>query len=431
MGIFGDKTPKIIVATKQKISSKNISNKEQIENEKEIIPEIKEKDGELYINGYSSSSSEEKSEKNSDFEENENNISKENAEDSNFLKLEKQFSLNFNSEKKGFKIYDLCELSGKRIAVLDKRRLEVRIFSLKTGHIINKINKEGIEKIIELKNKDLVLNSDREIYFYKLLPNKNYELYQTINEFNQGTNIMKKRFYNSKDAKEYYNLNSIYELMNGDLVSCNSYGIKIYKKEKNGKYKLSFMKQFGEEVMNVIEIKSNILIIFHQFCNHISLTKIDYIFKIYKFEIETQKLTILKEDSMDDRDFGYGVPYISYLHYNNKYLFIRYGLSLDVYDITKDMELVNKNQYNFSGIGRSSYKFKFPIHEFKFNYNDEVFVAEDDELNIKLFQYEKDFYKSNEIFPFINDEIKGIIKLKNNDFIIYKKKEIILLKNLK
>ena len=49
------------------------------------------------------------------------------------------------------------------------------------------------------------------------------------------------------------------------------------------------------------------------------------------------------------------------------------------------MELVNKNQYNFSGIRRSSYKFKFPIHEFKFNYNDEVFVAEDDELNIKLF----------------------------------------------
>ena len=134
---------------------------------------------------------------------------------------------------------------------------------------------------------------------------------------------------------------------------------------------------------------------------------------------------------MDDRDYGYGVPYISYLLYNNKYLFVRYGLSLDAYDITKDMELVNKNQYNFSLIGRSSCKFKFPIHEFKFNYNDEVFVAEDDGLKIKLFQYEKDFYKSNEIFPFINDEIKGIIKLKNNDFIIYKKKEIILLKNLK
>ncbi len=43
---------------------------------------------------------------------------------------------------------------------------------------------------------------------------------------------------------------------------------------------------------------------------------------------------------MDDRDYGYGVPYISYLLYNNKYLFVRYGLSLDVYDITKNMELV-------------------------------------------------------------------------------------------
>ena len=175
MGIFWDKTPKIDVATKQNISNKNLSNKEQIENEKEIISEIKEKDGELDINGYSSSLSEEEKEKNSDFEENENNNSKENAEGSNFLKLEKQFTINFNSEKKGFKIYDVCELTGKRIAVLDKRGIEVRIFSLKTGSIITKINKEGLEKIVELKNKDLILNSDKEIYFYKLLPNKNYE----------------------------------------------------------------------------------------------------------------------------------------------------------------------------------------------------------------------------------------------------------------
>ena len=42
---------------------------------------------------------------------------------------------------------------------------------------------------------------------------------------------MKKRFFNSKELKEYYNLNSLYELMNGDLVSCNSYGIKYIKRK--------------------------------------------------------------------------------------------------------------------------------------------------------------------------------------------------------
>ena len=37
-----------------------------------------------------------------------------------------------------------------------------------------------------------------------------------------------------KKEKEYYNLNSVSELMNGDLISCNSYGIKIYKEDKDG-----------------------------------------------------------------------------------------------------------------------------------------------------------------------------------------------------
>ena len=191
------------------------------------------------------------------------------------------------------------------------------------------------------------------------------------------------------------------------------------------------MKKLGEEVMNVIEIKNNILIIFHQYCNITSLTNMYYVFKIFKFKIETQELTKLNQDSFDDNDSGYGVPYISYLLYENKYLFVRYGLSLDVYDINKDMELISKNQYKLSEMGKPPSKFKFLIHKFLFNYNDEVFVAEDDEYNIKLFQYEKKFYKSNDNILYTKGKIKDIIKLNNNDFIIYKKKEIILLKNLK
>ena len=196
----------------------------------------------------------------------------------------------------------------------------MKIYSLKTGNIINKINKENIKKIIELKNKDIVLNSSHEIYIYKLLPNKNYELYQTINEFNQGTNIMKKLVFR-REKFEYYNINSVYEMMNGDLVSCNSYGLKIYKKEENGLYKISIMKELGEEAKNVIEIKNNILIIFFIFFENISYTFHYYDFKIFKFDIENQELTKINESSMNDRHYGSGVPYISYLLYNNKYLF--------------------------------------------------------------------------------------------------------------
>ena len=50
---------------------------------------------------------------------------------------------------------------------------------------------------------------------------------------------------------------------------------------------------------------------------------------------------------MSDRYYGSGVPFISYLLNNNKYLFVRYGLCLDVYDISKDLEFVNKNEFNF------------------------------------------------------------------------------------
>ena len=76
---------------------------------------------------------------------------------------------------------------------------------------------------------------------------------------------------NSEEIKDYYKLNSTYELMNGDLVSCNSYGIKFYKKEKN-EYKLLSMKKLIDEVKYVVEVKKNFLVIFHIFEDCISLT---------------------------------------------------------------------------------------------------------------------------------------------------------------
>ena len=414
-----------IIIIKQNIQSKDSPNpRTLIKEEEELkVPEIKLYNGELDIKNESFSEEEEKEEtkkEEKDFEEIEEKFKQPN--------LEKKFTIRLNFEEKDNQIYSVYELSEKRIAVLDRNLTNVKIYSLKTGNIINKINKENIEKIIELKNKDIVLNSSHEIYIYKLLPNKNYELYQTINEFNQGTNIMKKLVFR-REKFEYYNINSVYEMMNGDLVSCNSYGLKIYKKEENGLYKISIMKELGEEAKNVIEIKNNILIIFHIFCKSVSRTFHYYVFKIFKFDIENHELTKINEDSMNDRHYGSGVPYISYLLNNNKYLFVRYGLCLDIYDITKDMEFVNKGEYNFYGMGRSSCSYKFPIDQFKFNYDGDIFVATGN-LETKLYKYEGQFVESNKIFPFTDHDTDNIIKLKNNDFIVYDENEIILLKNL-
>ena len=300
-----------IIIIKQNIQSKDSPNpRTLIKEEEELkVPEIKLYNGELDIKNESFSKEEEKEEtekEKNDFEKIEEKFNQPN--------LEKKFTIRLNFEEKDNQIYSVYELSERRIAVLDRYLTDVKIYSLKTGNIINKINKENIEKIIELKNKDIVLHSSHEIYIYKLLPNKKYELYQTINELNKGTRFHEEKF-------EYYNINSVYEMMSGDLVSCNSFGLKIYKKEKNGLYKISIMKELGEEAKNVIEIKNNILIIFHIFFENVSCTFHYYDFKIFKFDIENQELTKINESSMNDRHYGSGVPYISYLLYNNKYLF--------------------------------------------------------------------------------------------------------------
>ena len=156
-----------IIIIKQNIQSKDSPNpRTLIKEEEEKVPEIKVYNGELDIKNESFSKEEEKEEtekEKNDFEKIEEKFKQPN--------LEKKFTIRLNFEEKDNQIYSVYELSERRIAVLDRNLTNVKIYSLKTGNIINKINKENIEKIIELKNKDIVLNSSHEIYIYKLLPN--------------------------------------------------------------------------------------------------------------------------------------------------------------------------------------------------------------------------------------------------------------------
>ena len=72
---------------------------------------------------------------------------------------------------------------------------------------------------------------------------------------------------------------------------------------------------------------------------------------------------------------------------------------------------------------------KFPVDEFNFNYEGDIFVAKGNH-ETKLFKYEGGFVKSNKLFPFTKEFSNNIIKLKNNDFIIYDDNKITLLKNV-
>ena len=280
--------------------SGNKSKKNKIIQEKKIAIKVKTKDGELDIKN-KSILEEENMEKNNNFNEiieqsnfkgpqtikiSQNSLEKFKNEFRN-PKLQKEFSINFDDNTD---IYDVQELSNKRI--ISNR---TKIYSLKTGKLINEISHNKCENklkelqnndfvtyssrkiyiyklaknnnyelyqtiqiieenkydklidgIIELKNNDLLIYSSRKIYIYKLAKNNNYELYQTIDEYKQGTYKKKE-----KPQEEWsegidhftksYEINSIYELMNGNLISCNSYGIKIYKKIK--KVNMNYLSQ--------------------------------------------------------------------------------------------------------------------------------------------------------------------------------------------
>ena len=179
------------------------------------------------------------------------------------LKILNKF-LKINIEEK-YLIETIYKLSNKRVSILangiNGHENIIFINSIKTGKFITKIYiNDKIKNLTELKNNDLVMFNEHKIYIYNLINDK-YILNQTINEYEQGTNLkisvtklLGKKTEISKEGT--YKINSIYELKNGNLVSCNVYGIKIYHKE-NGLYKLLYMKETKDEVKNVIELNNN------------------------------------------------------------------------------------------------------------------------------------------------------------------------------
>ena len=160
----------------------------------------------------------------------------------NSLSFELSLKFNFDNEDA---IISVHEISNNRIGILSLKLLS--IYSLKTFSKIDQIDYENKYKkcdiildsdiienfncsnFLELKNFDLVLWTNEFIYLYKLC-NKKYILYQKIFEMSQ----------NEKNDNQYkfFDINSfriIYELSNGNLISCENSGLKIYHRKKTRK----------------------------------------------------------------------------------------------------------------------------------------------------------------------------------------------------
>jgi hypothetical protein len=131
------------------------------------------------------------------------------------------------------------EISNKKIGVL--LNYVLLIYSLNNFKLLQMIEQDFKSKnedniynfefigFIELKNCNLVIWNKQEILIYKSI-GKKYELHQKINEFEQGTKrVVYDDYFHRDDI--YYEISCVYELLNGNLVSGNSYGLKIYEKK--------------------------------------------------------------------------------------------------------------------------------------------------------------------------------------------------------
>ena len=147
---------------------------------------------------------------------------------------------------------------------------------------------------------------------------------------------------------------------------------------------------------------------------------------------------------------------------NNKYLFVQfesYDLNYDVYnciDYEPKREYFVKTGFIFN-LGKGKYlrceldDFPKKDHEVQYvskargrlppsfkiecDFNNDFFIVKkndkkDDESGLKIFKYDNNKFQlyKNLSLPFNFNHIKGIIKLKNNNFIIYSLNEIFLTK---
>lgn len=362
--------------------------------------------------------------------------------------------LNFNDRK----IIKIKELSNNRIGILFVHLLS--IYSSKTFKKINEIkldntlfkNSEKDEKnsdnkneividFIELKNLDLVLWTTKATILFYNLSDTNYSLFQTIKE-----NIQKEekeeeeyfhmeRFYSNN--KDVYNINSIYQLSNGNIVSCNTNGIKIYSK-KNDKYELELSCPMDIEVMNAIEIKINQLILFQYnfisrgHCSRSYHCTLTYSVSLYDIENKKSKnLSEFKENiSLRNNEISF--------FKSDELLFVKFGqFKFDIYDLKQNMKSLNQNNEiikidtinEFIGFFRpvNFVRIKDEMNtNFLCNYSKDLFFAKDVNNNIKLYQFKNKSFEFYQDFPFSKAEIRGMIKLKNNNIIMYSLNEIMI-----
>ena len=317
------------------------------------------------------------------------------------INLEVKYKIQLDKEKD--EIFKVYELSDNRIAVeLDK---SIKIYSLKTYQLITELTHDEINNSIELKNKDIAITDYNKVYFYKLSGNK----YINYQKFEEDEEIFE-----------------IYELKNENLILCPHRCLKIYKRVR-GQYTILSNFELDESVGKILEIKTNILFLFLKSRTGTYATANYQPYILELINLENKQRRHLERGSFyywdDDDTVYYNCDLL--LKYN-KYLFLRYADTFSIYDIESDDIKKFKCIYE---IKRDEMRKYFPLSEVCFSdYDDDSFII----LSSRgIYKYDE---KSNQIIlkQKINNEFEemiDIIKLKNNNFIIHNKNEILFINN--
>jgi hypothetical protein len=344
------------------------------------------------------------------------------------------------------KILKINELSNNRLGILLPDSL--LIYNLNNLKKIDEIqlpftgtcyDDDKIFNFVELKNSDLVLLSSEKILFYKTTE-KSYQLNQTINGKEESEKDKKEGKeedfirYRYDEERKNYEINSLYEMTNGKLVCCTSFGLEIYIKDKD-KYILESKHKTEIDVRRVIEVNPNRLILLqrnHYFwwgCSRNNESIHTYSISIYDLEAKNLEN---KASNKADKDSYYGYVLISYL-VKNGFLLVRYGNRIDIYDIKNNMKLVNNDQGNMIKTEEYHYR-KFRILKdemdivFLCDYLDNLFIAKNSKNEAKIYMFEDNTLKFLKDFPFQMKDLKEIIRLKNNALIMYSNYVFIIVK---
>ena len=316
--------------------------------------------------------------------------------------LEVKYKIKLDEEKG--KIFEVYELSDNRIAVeLDK---SIKIYSLKTYQLITELNHDKIDNSIELKNKDIAITDYNIVYFYKL----------------SGDNYINYQKFELEDEEIF----EIYELKNENLILCPSHCLKIYKRVR-GQYTILSYFRLSETVGKILEIKTNTLFLFLESRTGSYATANYQPYYLELINTENKETRVLDGGSFYYWDFDNTVYYsCDLLLKNNKYLFARYADAFSIYDIESDDIKQVECIYVVSRGKMNEY---FPLHKVCFSdYDDDSFII----LSSRgIYKYDE---KTNQIVlkqKIKNEfeEMTGIIKLKNNNFIIHNKNEILFINN--